>query len=147
VKFLYIHSDKWQSRPLVREGAPHGQDNNCQTGTNTWSWAPGGARHQNRLTDRPSVAMWLWIWLYRFIHDWAFGLKTVLNSTLLPVNFCGWLDRSVFLGLTVSVCWSKLSSAVSVQISILVLFHAVLLTSGGFPWFLYYFSCSPTLAV
>jgi hypothetical protein len=58
----------WQTtRPLVREGAPHGQDSNYQIGTNIWSWAPVEARHQDRqtdwLTDRPSVAMWLWLWL------------------------------------------------------------------------------------
>jgi hypothetical protein len=39
------------------------QDSNCQTVTNIWSWAPDGARHQERQTERPSVAMWLWLWL------------------------------------------------------------------------------------
>jgi hypothetical protein len=48
------------------------QDCICQTVTNIWSWAPDGARHQDLLTDRPSVAMWLtltltltltWNWL------------------------------------------------------------------------------------
>jgi hypothetical protein len=28
-----------------------------------WLWAPDGARHQELLTDWPSVAMWLWLWL------------------------------------------------------------------------------------
>jgi hypothetical protein len=31
-----------------------------------WSWAPGGARHQDGLTDWPSVVTWLWIWLLFF---------------------------------------------------------------------------------
>jgi hypothetical protein len=54
---------KRQTRPLVREGAPQKQERNCQTIINIWSWAPGGARHQDLLIDRPSVAMLLWLWL------------------------------------------------------------------------------------
>jgi hypothetical protein len=65
-----LHCDKWlttanndcdkrHTRPLVREGAPQQQDRNCQTIINIWSWAPDGARHQDWLTDWPSVAMWL----------------------------------------------------------------------------------------
>jgi hypothetical protein len=38
---------KWQTRPLVREGAPQKQDRNCQTVIHIWSWAPDGW-----LTDR-----------------------------------------------------------------------------------------------
>jgi hypothetical protein len=48
---------KWQTRPLVREGAPQKEDRNCQTIINIWSWAPDGARHEDLLIDRPSVAM------------------------------------------------------------------------------------------
>jgi hypothetical protein len=44
-------SDKRQTRPLVREGAPQKQDCNCQTIINIWSWAPDGVRHQEVLTD------------------------------------------------------------------------------------------------
>jgi hypothetical protein len=47
--------------PLVREGAPQKQDPNCQTVINIWSRAPDGARHQDLVTDWPSVAMWLWL--------------------------------------------------------------------------------------
>jgi hypothetical protein len=36
--------------------------NNCQTVINIWLWAPDGARHQDRLTDWPSVVTWLWLW-------------------------------------------------------------------------------------
>jgi hypothetical protein len=32
-------SDKGQTRPLVRQGAPHGQDSNCKTDSNNWLWA------------------------------------------------------------------------------------------------------------
>jgi hypothetical protein len=56
-------TDKWQTRPLVREGAPHGQDGNFQEWINIWSWAPDGARHQDRQADWLSVAMWLWLTL------------------------------------------------------------------------------------
>jgi hypothetical protein len=45
-------TDKWQIRPFVREGAPHGQNSNFQTRMNIWSWFPDGARNQDRLTDR-----------------------------------------------------------------------------------------------
>jgi hypothetical protein len=55
---------KRQTRPLVREGAPQKQDRNCQTVINIWSWVLDGARHQDLLTDWPSVAMWLWLWLW-----------------------------------------------------------------------------------
>jgi hypothetical protein len=51
---LSTAADTGQIRPLVREGAPHGQDSNRQTGTNVWSWVPKEARHQDRLTDRQS---------------------------------------------------------------------------------------------
>jgi hypothetical protein len=52
---------KWQTHPLVREGAQQNQDRNCQRVKNIWSWAPDGARHQDLLTDCPSVAIWLWL--------------------------------------------------------------------------------------
>jgi hypothetical protein len=52
-----------QNRHLVSEGAPQNQDRNCQTGLNICSWAPDGARYQDLLTDSPSVAMRLWLWL------------------------------------------------------------------------------------
>jgi hypothetical protein len=52
---------KRQTRPLVREDAPQNQDRNCQTVINIWSWAQMWARHQDLLTDWPSVAMWLWL--------------------------------------------------------------------------------------
>jgi hypothetical protein len=45
-------TDKWQTRPLVREDAPYGQDCNFKRKINIWSWAADGARHQGRLTDR-----------------------------------------------------------------------------------------------
>jgi hypothetical protein len=43
-------SDKRQIRPLVREGAPHGQNSNLKQ-------EEIGARQQDRQTDWPSVAM------------------------------------------------------------------------------------------
>jgi hypothetical protein len=45
---------KRQTSPLIREGAPQKQDRNCQTVIKS------GHRHQSLLTDRQSVAMWLW---------------------------------------------------------------------------------------
>jgi hypothetical protein len=58
---LSTMTDKWQTRPLVREDAPHGQDCTFHTRRNIWSWASVGARHQDRQTDWPSVVMWLWL--------------------------------------------------------------------------------------
>jgi hypothetical protein len=54
-----------KERPILpSERMPHRkQDRNCQTKINIWSWAPDGARHQDLLTDWPSVTMWLWLWL------------------------------------------------------------------------------------
>jgi hypothetical protein len=60
VRTSSIH--KRQTHPLFREGAPQKQDRNGQTILNFWSWAPDGARHQDLLTDWPSVVMWLWLW-------------------------------------------------------------------------------------
>jgi hypothetical protein len=52
---------KRQTRPFVREGAPQKQDRNCQiviakylVMSPRWGSTP-------RLTDWPSVAMWLWV--------------------------------------------------------------------------------------
>jgi hypothetical protein len=55
---LMTDYDKRQTRPLVREGAPNWQDRNFLYIINIWSWAPDGARHQDRLTDWPSVVNW-----------------------------------------------------------------------------------------
>jgi hypothetical protein len=40
-------TDKWQTRPLVREGAPYGQDSNFEERINNFSCAPAGARRQD----------------------------------------------------------------------------------------------------
>jgi hypothetical protein len=42
---------KRQTRPLVREGA-----RNCQRVINICSWAPDAARHQDLLTDWPTIS-------------------------------------------------------------------------------------------
>jgi hypothetical protein len=44
-----------QTHPLVREGAPQKQDGNLPAGSNIWSQVPEWARHQDILTDQPSV--------------------------------------------------------------------------------------------
>jgi hypothetical protein len=49
---------KWQTRPLFRDGAPNWQNCNFHYIINIWSWAPDGARHQDRPTDWPSVVTW-----------------------------------------------------------------------------------------
>jgi hypothetical protein len=54
-----------KDRPVLSsERAPHKKQNrNCQKKKNIWSQAQDGARYQDLLTDWPSVAMWLWLWL------------------------------------------------------------------------------------
>jgi hypothetical protein len=53
-----VGSVQWQTRPLVRGGARHRKKNsNSQIVLNIWSWAPDGARHQDWLTDWPSVVI------------------------------------------------------------------------------------------
>jgi hypothetical protein len=57
---LLTMADKWQTRPLVREGAPHGQDSNFQTRMNIWSWGPTGLDTKtDRLTVSCSVTLTL----------------------------------------------------------------------------------------
>jgi hypothetical protein len=79
-------SNKRQSRPLVREGAPHGQDSKCQRGPNIWPWAPDVARHQDGQTDRQSSRD------FEFVlqsGDWTqlstFHMKTETQSSLRNV--------------------------------------------------------------
>jgi hypothetical protein len=50
--------------------------------TNIWSWAPDGARHQDRQTDWPSVVMWLWLWIKQsHLHSQQVNAKSTRNST------------------------------------------------------------------
>jgi hypothetical protein len=46
-----ITANKRQTRPLLRQSTPHGQDQDSLTVTNIWSWVPDGAWHQDGLTD------------------------------------------------------------------------------------------------
>jgi hypothetical protein len=53
---------KWQTRPLVREGAPHKQTCNCLTVIHIWSWAPDGyltPRQTGQLTVGRNVTLTL----------------------------------------------------------------------------------------
>jgi hypothetical protein len=78
---------KWQTRPLVREGAPYGQESNFQGRINIWSWAPDEARHQDRQTDWQSVAMWLWLWLWFLCYSLLFSVIRCHGNVCLP-NRC-----------------------------------------------------------
>jgi hypothetical protein len=70
---------KRQTRPCVRE-APHKN----KTVTATQSWAPDGARHQELLTNWPSVAMWLWLWLFMALILTLLTLKAPLRTKATP---------------------------------------------------------------
>jgi hypothetical protein len=53
-------TDKWQTQPLVREGAPIEQDCNFHLRKKKFGHGPQeGARYQDLLTDWSSVAIWL----------------------------------------------------------------------------------------
>jgi hypothetical protein len=58
------HIRKTDPSSRQRGRPPKKQDRNCQTVINIWSWASDGARHQDLLTEWPSVAMWFWLWLW-----------------------------------------------------------------------------------
>jgi hypothetical protein len=49
---LLTVTDRRLIRPLVREGAPHGQDNNRQTGTNILAMSPRGGSTPRLITGR-----------------------------------------------------------------------------------------------
>jgi hypothetical protein len=71
-------SSIYKSDPSSRQrGRPQNQDRNCQRVINIWSWASDGTRHQDLLTDWPSVAMWLWLWLWLWLDtmriEWGVG--------------------------------------------------------------------------
>jgi hypothetical protein len=74
-----------KERPVLSsERAPHKkQDRNCHTVINIWSWAPDGARHQGLLTDCPSVAMWLWLWLLSSLYN----LQLLLGNKFAMICF------------------------------------------------------------
>jgi hypothetical protein len=62
-KLLLCSAAYTKDRPVFSlERAPHKNDRYCQTEINIWSWAADGARHQDLLTDWPSVAIWLRLW-------------------------------------------------------------------------------------
>jgi hypothetical protein len=54
---LAVRQAKWQTHPLVREGAPHWQNRNCLTATKILPWAPEGDWHQYWLADWSLVIM------------------------------------------------------------------------------------------
>jgi hypothetical protein len=49
-----------------------------------WSWAPDGARHQDILTDRPSVAKWLWLWLRLWLKYITLWIPVHLEKLPVP---------------------------------------------------------------
>jgi hypothetical protein len=57
-------TDRRQTRPLVREGAPQRQHSNFQTENTIWSQVPEWTWHHDILTDWPSVVTWICLWLW-----------------------------------------------------------------------------------
>jgi hypothetical protein len=69
-KYMYILTVDYycwltqtQDRPTLPSERPprKGQDCNCQTVINIWTWAPYRVRRLGRQTYRPSVVKWLWL--------------------------------------------------------------------------------------
>jgi hypothetical protein len=90
---------KRQTRRIVREGAPQKQDRNCQIREVIAKYlvmSPRRGRHQDLLTDRPSVAMWLWLWgegiiefLEMVVRDsWQLQRRIRLRVPELTVGSC-----------------------------------------------------------
>jgi hypothetical protein len=71
---------KWQTRPLVREGAPQKEDGNCQTAKKIWSWAPDGGSTP-RLTDWLAVSRNVTLTL-------TYGTEISLYVVELSVSLC-----------------------------------------------------------
>jgi hypothetical protein len=67
-----FYTPRWPQSTITEFGykykgckhAPNWQDRNFQNIINFWSWAPHGARHQDRPTDWPSVVTWHWLWCH-----------------------------------------------------------------------------------
>jgi hypothetical protein len=66
-------SCKRQTRPLVREDAPHQQTRNCLTVLKIWSWAPDGARHEDRLAVGRNITLTLTCELVRQLKTTQFS--------------------------------------------------------------------------
>jgi hypothetical protein len=67
-------SDKRQTSPPVRKGAPQKHDRKSLTVNNIWSWAADGAGHQDWLTDRQSQC--------DFDFDTVLGVFLLIRLTL-----------------------------------------------------------------
>jgi hypothetical protein len=72
---------KLQSRPLVREGAPHQQTCNClkiikERRGKIGRGSQMGAWHHDRLADWLSVVIQLWLWLWLWLSVWADRWRT-----------------------------------------------------------------------
>jgi hypothetical protein len=80
-------TDKWQTRPLVREGAPKWQDRNFQKKKRSLVKSPR-LGSTPRLTDLLSVVMWLWRWQYHSVSHRCCGRGPLVhNITLLNIMF------------------------------------------------------------
>jgi hypothetical protein len=88
-------TDTWQTRPLVREGAPKRHDRNFERGGNLWSMVPDWTRHLDILTDWPSVIKWLWLWLWQ---SWfsAQRDKEITTYHYSRRKICGFLQMTIF---------------------------------------------------
>jgi hypothetical protein len=71
-------TDKWQTRPLVREGAPHGRESNFQTRRNIWL---GLDTKTDRLIDRQSQC--------DFDFDFDFWLVQGTNTSIVALRVEG----------------------------------------------------------
>jgi hypothetical protein len=73
-------SDKWETRSLVREGAPDGQTATfTQKKTSGHEPQLGLDTKTDRQTDWPSVASWLWLWLFWLCcdvtYEWVLSVR------------------------------------------------------------------------
>jgi hypothetical protein len=55
-------SDHWETALQTADRSSRRRGKKFQTGSNIWSQVPQLARHQDILTDWPSIVVWLWLW-------------------------------------------------------------------------------------
>jgi hypothetical protein len=80
-------TNTWQTRPLVREGAPKRQNSNFEGGKKFWSNVPGSGSTP-RHTDWLTVAMWLWFWL------WLLQNQKIWFTWLITLCYVQWHEHS-----------------------------------------------------
>jgi hypothetical protein len=86
---------------LSSERAPHKNDSNCQTVINIWGSTP-------RLTDSPSVAMWLRLWLWAVVSCGSVNRRLNVGIRWLPAwELVNWSNSAVAVYSPTGITWAQ----------------------------------------